>query len=506
MTTATMTAPRTAHPIEHFARVHHRTLERWLFKSFSRQLNDEDISDVLAETYRAALESEETASFDAERMSAWAYQVARFRAIAVLRQRNGDDRHRRLQAAEAADQDAPAGRDVDVEPMRVVISLDQDKGAADDEDAEPASLARLASDSAYAELADTLSDEARAEEARRVAEALLRLPEDQREALQYVHIDGLSMRAAAELLGTSKSTFDRVYRRALSRLQTLCATEQDADCAQARALTNVKTALATELVGWRDAHIEGCFACQVATGRRVKLILPLAPIIAAARPGWLARVGDRVTQLLSRGDAMPSEAVAAGLGTAGAGGTVAAGGTLLGGAATKVAACAVAATCAAGAVTVPAVVSHKDPRRPAKTVTAKATVTPRATSTPAATPVATIAAPAATVAASTAAADNAERRATNAAAAAAAERARARRAKAKAAKAKAAAAKRKASTDSSREFSPESFAAPAPTAAPTGTTRARAASGISTTQTTPSSSPSKSSSQSTSSFSQEFRP
>src|SRR5699024_8244485 len=130
-----------------------------------------------------------------------------------------------------------------------------------------------------------LSQQARAQEARRVTEALLRLPTDQREALQYVHIDGLTTREAAELLGTSKSTFNRLYQRALGRLPSLCAAEHDAACGQARALLAVKTALADELVGWRDAHIEGCFSCQVAAGRRMQILLPSLPVLGVTATG-----------------------------------------------------------------------------------------------------------------------------------------------------------------------------------------------------------------------------
>jgi RNA polymerase sigma factor (sigma-70 family) len=490
MATAVTYAPRTAHPIEHFARAHHRTLERWITKHFSRQLSAEDISDVLAETYTAALETDETANFDSERMSAWAYQVARFRAIGVIRARDG-------RAASAA-ANSSSGTD---KPRRRVISFEQlqPNGVGENPSGETAPLAILASDSAYAEIAETLSEDARAEEVRRVTEAMLRLPKDQREALQYVHIDGLTVRAAADLLGTSKSSFDRLYRRALSRLQALCATEQNADCAQARALMQPKSALAAELVGWRDAHIEGCFSCQVAAGRRVKLLFPALPIIAD-RPSFLGKLTDRIAQLLSRSDSMPTEAVAAGLGTAGAGGTVAAGSTLISGVATKAAACAVAASCAAGAaVTVPAVVHHRT-KTPVKSVAkAKPTATPRVTSTPqpaAATPVATVT--------STLASDTSARRAADADAAAAAERERKRRAAARAkakAKTKAKAAA-KAKSDSDAEFSPESFTPATP--APPASSRASAASTQTTSPTTPSSP--ESSSGPGSSFSQEFRP
>ncbi|RKQ90490.1 RNA polymerase sigma factor (sigma-70 family) [Solirubrobacter pauli] len=500
-TAATLTALRTAHPIEQFVRDQHRTLERWLTKLFGRKLAPEEISDVLGDTYRAALETDETAAFDAERMRAWAYQVARFRAIGVIRSRNGrsttETGRRSFVSLDQIDGPDYRSQNTRVDLEHAVVATPGGEAAA----------SALSSESAYAEIANALSDDARAQEARRVTEAMLRLPEDQREALQYVHIDGLTVRAAAELLGTSKSSFDRLYRRALSRLQALCAAEQDADCAQARALMQSKTALAAELIGWRDAHIEGCFSCQVAAGRRVKLLIPALPVIVY-RPGWLARATDRLTQLLSRGDTLPTEAVAAGIGTAGAGGTVA-GSTLLGGIATKAAACAVAATCAAGAaVTVPAVVHHER-KAPVRTAKATATPSPRATSTPKA--IAPAITPAATSAASTSlTTDEAARRSANAEAAAAAERARKRRAAkaAKAAKAKAAkarAAKAKAKNDAGAEFSPESFR-PAATPAPSAP-RATAASGT-TTARTPSTSTTapKSSSQSTSSFSEEFRP
>src|SRR4051812_32744890 len=141
MTAGTSMAPRTAHPIEQFARTHHRTLERWLQRRFGTKLSDEDISDVLAETYRAALETIETRDFEAERMSAWAYQVARFRAIAVLRSREG-----RAGAAERPQ----------VTPLRFGVEL---------------------SDTPV----DPEGDAMREEEALRVTDALRRLPDDQRE-------------------------------------------------------------------------------------------------------------------------------------------------------------------------------------------------------------------------------------------------------------------------------------------------------------------------------------
>ena len=483
----TLPAPRTAHPIEHFARTHHRTLERWLTANFRRQLTAEDISDVLSETYRAALETTETLAFESERMSAWAYQVARFRAIAVIRARHG-------RGTGSSRGESPS--------RRVVLSLDQltgaDKGLATrdrvlGDAADAGALHELATDSAYVELADSMSDAMRAEEARRVTDALRRLPEDQRNALQYVHVDGLTTRAAAELLGTSKSTFNRLYQRAMQRLQALCAAEQDSDCAQARALMASTAALAPQLLGWRDAHIEGCFSCQVAAGRRVRLLLPILPIITV-RHGAVSRLLDRIGSLLSRGGGLPSEAVAAGVTTTAGGGAVA-GGSLLGGLGAKAAVCVAAAvTCAAGAVAVPVARhhrSHPPTRSPTPTQTlrrASATLTV-ASSTPA---------PASTRSSRTAPISAQHEQAQFLAAAQ-----RERAAAAARARKKAAAERKNASTDSRREFSPEAYGsastAPAATTAPPVATTAAA-----TTAAAPK--PSKPSSKSTSSFTQEFRP
>jgi RNA polymerase sigma factor (sigma-70 family) len=325
MTTAGMlTAPRTgAHPIEHFARRHHRALARWLTRNYGRRLTEEDISDVLSETYKAALETDETSGFDRERMSAWAYHVARFRAIAVIRERHGRS------SREHGEPDRPA--------RAVVLSLDS----------------IMAGDGAAAFAA-------RPEEVRRVTEALRKLPHDQREALQHVHIDGLTIRAAAELLGTSKSTFDRLHQRAIQRLKELCSAAQSADCGHARALLGSKSALAPELLGWRDAHVEGCFACQVAAGRRVHLTLPALPVVGVAVPGALTRALDRVGSLLTGNGDLPGEAVAAGVTTAARGGTL--GASVLGGAGAKAAACALACTAVAA---VPVVTAHRHPGRPA---------------------------------------------------------------------------------------------------------------------------------------------
>jgi RNA polymerase sigma factor (sigma-70 family) len=353
----TLAAPRTAHPIERFARTQHRSLERWLAGHFGRQLSPDDLGDVIAETYRAALETEGTRAFAPDRMRAWAFQVARFRAIAVLRERHGR---------------TPGTRRV---PLP--LSLEQDT--------EPDALA---TDSAYGEVAREVSAALREEEARRVAEAMRRLPADQRDALHLVHVDGLTTRAAAELLGTSKSTFNRLHQRALQRLHALCSTEQGGTCAHARALLRARTTPAPELLAWRDAHLEGCFACQVAAGRRVQLVLPALPVLSL--PGALARLADRAVAVVTR-SGLPPEAAAAGV-TASAG----VGSTLLG---AKAAVCAVAAmTCAGAAVALPelAAESRPEPRERARAAAAR-TATPAPTAFSQRTPNATATATARTV-------------------------------------------------------------------------------------------------------------
>jgi RNA polymerase sigma factor (sigma-70 family) len=490
MTSAgTLRAPRTAHPIEQFARIHHRTLERWLTGKFGRQLNEEDISDVLSETYRAALETEETLAFDGERMSAWAYQVARFRAIGLLRARHG--RSRRTAGGEP-----PAGA-----PRRVVVSLDEinatdsdvDALGADVDDATGAvGLAGLAGESAYAQLADLLSDDARAEEARRVADALRRLPDEQREALQYVHIDGLTARAAAELLGTSKSSFHRVYQRAISRLRSLCAAEQGAGCARTRALLSAKAAVSPELLGWRDAHIEGCFSCQVAAGRRVQLLLPLLPVITVRRGGF-SRLLDRLGSLLSRGGALPTEAVAAGVTTTAGGGAVG-GASLLSTLGAKAAACALAAAvCAGAAVTVPVATHHHKRPRKAPAHTTRAT-RPIAFPTPSAQAARSVTT-ASTAAHETLATRDSRRAGAQRAAARARAALRAKRQHA---------AKTAAPRASAREFSPEFFGA-APSGGSAAAATAPASASASSTRSA-STSPTTFSSRSSSRFAEEFRP
>lgn|GEM_PF-4074502 len=339
----TAVGPHPPHPIDAFMRTRHHALSRWLTARFGRKLSAEDIGDVLSETYRAALETEQTRDFADGQLGAWLYQVARFRAIDLLRRR------------EYGDGGAPPR----------YVSLEPPDGELEPADPGPGP---------YDAFVDGLAERLRAEEARLVDTALRRLPAAQRETLQHVHIDGLSTRAAAELLGVSKSQFHRTYQRALERLRSLCAAEQSPDCGRARRLSAADATLDPALLGWRDAHVEGCFSCQVAVGRRAAVLLPALPLIATPHAAtralaravelpldaerWLLALATR-----AGASAAPAEAAA---GAGAVGGGAVAGSSLLGGLGIKAAACAVAALTCVGVAT-PVISSH-DHGRTARSV------------------------------------------------------------------------------------------------------------------------------------------
>ena len=317
------------HPIEHFARVHHATAERWLRRKFAGTLTDEDISDALAETYRQALEDGRTASFDHGRMRGWTYTALYRRAIEIIRRREGRDRTRL--------------RDLSYDDLVATVDFEIVDDGASDFDADDHTLL--------------------AEQTALVGDALGKLPLEERTVVQHLVFDQLSLRAVAQLLGTSKSSVDRPHQRAMKRLTAVCSLVEGPDCVRARGLLDPPVTLASHQLRWRDAHLAGCFPCQVAAGRRIAVLVPLLPAVPSVAPGRASELMTRAAGVLARGGQLPPEATAAGLGGATAMGG---GASLLGGGLTmKLAVCATAGAAAvACAGLTPAPSKREEPRRP----------------------------------------------------------------------------------------------------------------------------------------------
>jgi RNA polymerase sigma factor (sigma-70 family) len=201
----------------------------------------------------------------------------------------------------------------------------------------------------------------RAQDVALLRDAFRRLPKQQRQLLRVTDMDedSRSLRDAAALLGRSKSEVARQRTRALQQLTALVSRERGPDCARARAMTPA-TAVG-ESLAWRDVHFADCLRCQVSYGRRVQVLLPFLPL---AMPGRITRFAGNVSSAFGRGD-VPAEAAAAGVGTAATG--LGGAGLIGGGAAAKLAACATVGVAAVACVTVvPGVAKKADAGRTAQ--------------------------------------------------------------------------------------------------------------------------------------------
>jgi RNA polymerase sigma factor (sigma-70 family) len=316
-----------SHPVETFARKHNRTLRGWLNKKFGVKLTPEDISDVIAETYSDAWAHPKTASLGAAATRGWIYDAARKRALNKLREKHGRDGKR------------PSDLSYD--------DLVEDGG-----------FDLVAQDRAALEL---LNDEHRAENEGRVRAALQKLPAAERDAITYHNYEALPLTHVGELLGVSKSEAHRIHKRGLERLKQLLSFSASDDCTKARSLLKSPVQLSFELLGWREAHLEGCFNCQVFTQRRVHVLLPALPVAGA--PGPLAHLLDKLAYIFSPGKELPAEAVnaAANSSSGAAAGTASSGSATVGAAsAAKVTVVASAAAIAATSAVVAAALATDD--------------------------------------------------------------------------------------------------------------------------------------------------
>jgi hypothetical protein len=237
------------------------------------------LSDVLSETYKAALETDETAAIHAERMSAWAYQVARFRAIAIIRPRRSRlrtqrrlERERTSPAQRAgiarADRRAPWRRS----RRHGFGHVRRRRRSAERRDARRGGPTRTRG-----------AAQAASRSARRVAARPHRRAHDTRRSRAARHQQVDTQPALPARVGTPPSAMRGRTGRFLRPPRRLMASN---------------AALAHELLGWRDAHIEGCVCCQVAAGRRMQILLPVMPVITL--PASLSPLLDRVGSSFER--------------------------------------------------------------------------------------------------------------------------------------------------------------------------------------------------------------
>lgn len=323
-------APSSTHPVERIAQDHHRALTVFLRSTFGTSLSEHDCNDVIAETYSQALGDPKTADYDLNAMRAWTYRLARNRAVDVIRQR---ERRNNNQGDDASyDVLADSGFDI----------VDNDASAI-----------------------DSLDNQALAENTLQLHAALNELSEHERQVVQYVTFDQLSLRATGDLLNMDKNKVQRLHAKGIARLVKSCSKAHSSDCKKARSLLRVDKHLTMDLLGWRDAHLAGCMSCQLIDGRRVPVLVPLLPL---AMPGRFSQLSAQLLEFFGRNQTLnPETATASGATLAGT--SVAASGATTGSlissaAATKVAACAsagaIAVTCIG--IATPAITNDK-PRK-----------------------------------------------------------------------------------------------------------------------------------------------
>lgn len=316
-------------------------LARWVYARFRRSLSFEEAADAAQEAFaQAARRHEEFASKARGEVELWLRRAAHHCAIDLLRRRHGEGAERREFVALDAFSD---GGDAD----------DATAGAA------RAALAQLSSGDDTVE--PLLEDFDEDHNQTVVREAIERLGDTERRALQLRHFDNLPVPACAELLGLHRKKFERVHTRAVKQLRDVIAVRKAGPaCDEVRLLLDFgrEQRLAPTLVATRDAHLEGCLHCRIYQRKALAVIFAL-PLPGA---GAWDRIIARGAQLLGGGGSAAGAASAAHGGAVSAQGA-GAGAGLLGGVAAKTTAVAAAGAIAAGGIG--AAVKQQGPTEPA---------------------------------------------------------------------------------------------------------------------------------------------